>query len=91
MLLLNRLVNHEIFIRVNNKEYSVKIQFHYRLPVELVVVVAGVVDLQMPTSKHEIETAYVHENYNARDAYANDIALIKACNFIMTYTYVKIL
>ena len=55
------------------------------------VVVAGVVDLQMPTSKHEIETAYVHENYNARDAYANDIALIKACNFIMTYTYVKIL
>ncbi|XP_012242206.1 chymotrypsin-2 [Bombus impatiens] len=47
------------------------------LPVELVVVVAGVVDLRMPTSKHQIETAYVHENYNATDAYANDIALIK--------------
>lgn len=46
-------------------------------------VVAGIIILQIPISKHPIETIYIHEEYNSRDSYANDIALIKICNFIM--------
>lgn len=46
-------------------------------------VVADIIILQIPISKHPIETIYIHEEYNSRDLYANDIALIKICNFIM--------
>lgn len=50
-------------------------------------IVAGTIILQIPISEHPIETIYIHEEYNSRDSYANDIALIKVCNFIMINIY----
>lgn len=48
-----------------------------KVPLKMVVVVAGTVDLRIPTLKHGVQAAYAHERYNSTDAYANDIALVK--------------
>ncbi|KOC69514.1 Mite allergen Der p 3 [Habropoda laboriosa] len=50
------------------------------LPLEIIIVVSGTVDLRKPASKHPVEKIYVHEKYNSTDTYANDIALVKVKN-----------
>lgn len=60
----------------------------HSVPLQMVTVVAGTVDVLMPISEHPIEKIHVHERYNSTDAWVNDIALVKVCRFIVTFTYV---
>ncbi|OAD54219.1 Trypsin-7, partial [Eufriesea mexicana] len=56
------------------------------IPLQMVTVVAGTVDVRMPISKHPIEKIHVHERYNSTDAWVNDIALVKVQNrFVQSF------
>lgn len=40
-------------------------------------VIAGTIDLKDARSTHEVEDIIIHESYNPRDSWKNDIALVK--------------